>query len=62
MTLSDAALEDLRSAFGADFGCHRHNVYAAVAVQIDTANVAGEIAPRRGHVIPRGSAPRPSLG
>jgi hypothetical protein len=29
--------------FGADFEHHRHNVRAAVAVQIDTANVAGEM-------------------
>jgi hypothetical protein len=33
----------LRSAFGEDFEYHRHNVNAAVAVQIDTANVAAEM-------------------
>jgi hypothetical protein len=43
VVLSTAALEDLRSAFGADFEHHRHNVWAAVAVQIDTANTAGEM-------------------
>jgi hypothetical protein len=41
--LSAEALEDLRSAFGADFEYHRHNVWAAIAAQIDTANVAGEM-------------------
>lgn len=43
VTFSAEALEDLRSAFGADFEHHRHNVWAAVAAQIDTANVAGEM-------------------
>lgn len=43
VTLSPEALEDLRSAFGEDFEYHRHNVWAAVAAQIDTANVAGQM-------------------
>jgi hypothetical protein len=43
VTLSTGALEDLMSAFGPDFEYQRHNVWAAVAVQIDTANVAGEM-------------------
>lgn len=43
VTLSAEALEDLRSAFAADFEYHRHNVWAAVAVQIEIANVAGEM-------------------
>jgi hypothetical protein len=32
-----------RSAFGADFEYQRHNIRAAVAAHIDTANVAGEL-------------------
>jgi hypothetical protein len=43
VTLSTEALEDVRSAFGEDFDYHRHNVWAAVAAQIDSANVAGEM-------------------
>jgi hypothetical protein len=41
--LSEEALEALRSTFGLDFEYQRHNVWAAVAAQIDTANVAGEM-------------------
>ncbi|WP_165251056.1 hypothetical protein [Paludisphaera soli] len=43
VTLLASAHEDLRSAFGEDFEYHRHNVYAAVKVQIEIANVAGEM-------------------
>lgn len=43
VTLSTVAIQDLRSAFGEDFEYHRHNVWAAVAAQINTANVAGEM-------------------
>src|SRR5262245_3783916 len=43
VTLSPAALEDLKAAFGEDFEYHRHNVWAAVATQIGVANVAGEM-------------------
>ncbi len=43
VTLSPRALEDLRSAFGEDFEYHRHNVWAAVPAQIETANIAGEM-------------------
>lgn len=43
VTLSEEAIDALRSTFGPDFEYHRHNVWAAVAVVIDTANVAGEM-------------------
>ncbi len=43
VTLSTEALEVLRSVFGADFDVQRHNVQAAVAVQIKVANVAGQL-------------------
>jgi hypothetical protein len=43
VTLSAAALEDLRLAFGADFDYQRCNVHAAVGVQINIANVAGQM-------------------
>jgi hypothetical protein len=43
VTLSAESLEALRSTFGPDFEYQRHNVWAAVAAQIDTANVAGEM-------------------
>jgi len=47
VTLSTDALESLRAVFGEDFEYQRHNVWAAVQVQIDTANVKGAV-PRVG--------------
>ena len=41
VVLSSAVLEYLRQLFGPDFEHYRHCVWAAVAVQIDVANVAG---------------------
>jgi hypothetical protein len=43
VTLSAEVIEAIRSVFGEDFEYQRHNVWAAVAAQIDTANVAGEM-------------------
>jgi hypothetical protein len=43
VVLSPAVLAQLREAFGGDFEHARHCVYAAVAAQIGTANVAGEM-------------------
>jgi hypothetical protein len=39
--LSSEVLEYLKSVFGADFEYQRHNVWAAVLGQIQTANVKG---------------------
>jgi hypothetical protein len=41
--VSSAVLDYLREVFGSDFEHHRHCVWAAVAAQIATANVAGEM-------------------
>jgi hypothetical protein len=43
VTLSAKALDDLMAVFGEDFDYHRHNVWAAIAAQIGTANVAGHM-------------------
>jgi hypothetical protein len=43
VVLSQDAIDVLRSVFGADFEAQQHNVWAAVAAQIDTANVAGQM-------------------
>ena len=43
VTLRPAVLDQLRATFGADFEHQRHCVWAAVAAQIDTANVAGQM-------------------
>lgn len=45
--LSSLALSILRETFGADFEHQRECVRSAIAVQIDTANIAGEL-PRVG--------------
>jgi hypothetical protein len=41
--LSPEVLDRLREVFGPEFEHARHCVWAAVAAQIDTANVAGEM-------------------
>jgi hypothetical protein len=43
VALSTEVLEVLRSVFGEDFEAQRHNVRAAVAAQIDTSDVAGQM-------------------
>ncbi|WP_165068711.1 hypothetical protein [Paludisphaera rhizosphaerae] len=43
VTLSAEAIEDLKSAFGEDFEYHGHNVWTAVMLQMNIANVAGEM-------------------
>ncbi len=43
VTLSDLAMDQLRALFGSDVEHYRHCVHAAVSVQIDIINVAGEM-------------------
>ncbi len=43
IVLSPAVLAHMREVFGPDFEHARHCVWAAVAAQIETANVAGEM-------------------